>query len=143
MPADLLDDLIIEVAGVADQAASNAVGVLEAGEDVIDKREGGTLPELSLAELDFSVKVIDPAVVRESEVLGDVVLELDDVAVWDGLCVGRGNDGSCVVFDVGEEDWRSSCCRRKQRPRSEALHDRGGGGDCVEGDRSTEAAAGG
>jgi hypothetical protein len=87
VPANLLDGLLIEVTGVAHEATGNVVSVLEATEDVIDHRGLGALAELGLSDLSLLVKVLHPAVVLRSQVLGDMVLELDHVVVCNLLCV--------------------------------------------------------
>jgi hypothetical protein len=91
--ADLLDDILIEVAGVAHQASADVVCVLEAAEDV---------------------KALYPAVVLSSQVLSDVVLELDHVVVGNLLCVRRREDGSSFIVNAGDKHGRRSreCCQR-------------------------------
>ena len=127
MSANLLDDILIEVTGVAHEAAGDVVGVLEAVEDVIDHRRLRALAELGLSDLGLLVKVLHPAVVLSSQVLGDVVLELDHVVVRDLLCVGGRDDGSSIVVDAVDKHGRRSreCCQRDASQG--ATHD----GQCV------------
>lgn len=113
--ANLLDDILIEVTSVAHEAAGDVVGVLEAVEDVIDHRRLRALAELGLSDLGLLVEVLHPAVVLSSQVLGDVVLELDHVVVCDLLCVGGRDDGSSIVVDAVDKHGRRSreCCQRE------------------------------
>jgi hypothetical protein len=112
--ADLLDDILIEVAGVAHQASADVVCVLEAAEDVIDHGSLRALAELGLCDLSLLVKALYPAVVLSSQVLGDVVLELDHVVVGNLLCVRRRENGSSFIVNAGDKHGRRSreCCQR-------------------------------
>lgn len=112
--ADLLDDILIEVASVAHKTASDVVGVLETREDVIDHRGLRALTELGLSDLSLLVEVLHPAVVLSSQVLGNMVLELDHVVVRNLLCVGGREDGSSIVVDAVNKHRRRSreCCQR-------------------------------
>ena len=112
--ADLLDDILIEVAGVAHQAAADVVCVLEAAEDVIDHRGLRALAELGLCDLSLLVQALYPAVVLSGQVLGDVGLELDHVVVRNFLCVRRRENGSSFIVDAVDKHGRRSreCCQR-------------------------------
>lgn len=112
--ANLLDDILIEVTSVAHEAAGDVVGVLQAVEDVIDHRRLRALAKLGLSDLGLLVKVLHPAVVLSSQVLGDMVLELDHVVVCNLLCVGGRDDGSSIVVDAVDKHGRRSreCCQR-------------------------------
>lgn len=64
MSADLLDDRLIEVARVAQEAASDIVGVFQAMEDIVGRDgELRTLPEFGSDILALEVDVIQPAMV--------------------------------------------------------------------------------
>lgn len=78
---DRLDDVLVKVAGIAHEAASDVVCVLHAIEDGIDDGELGALTQLHLATLHIGVQVLDPVVVLDGQSLVDVVLEDDDVRV--------------------------------------------------------------
>lgn len=127
--ANLLDDILIEVTGVAHEAAGDVVGVLEAVEDVIDHRRLRALAELGLSDLGLLVEILHPAVVLSSQVLGNVVLELDHVVVRNLLCVGGRDDGSSIVVDAVNKHGRRcrECCQREASQG--ATHD----GQCVKG----------
>lgn len=89
MPADLLDDRVIEVARVPQEVASDVVRVFKALEDIVgNHRELGTLPKLGPGILALEVDVLHPAVVVVGRVRGDVLLEDDNVGVGHGLGVG-------------------------------------------------------
>lgn len=100
VPADLLDRLFIEVTGVAHEATGDVICVLEAAEDVIDHWGLRALTELGLSDLSLLMEVLHPAVVLSSQVLGDMVLELDHVVVRDLLCVRRRENGSSIIVDA-------------------------------------------
>lgn len=100
VPADLLDDIFIEVTCVAHEGTGDVVCVLEPGEDIIGHRGLRALAKLGLSDLSLLVEVLHPAVVLGSQVLGDMVLELDHVVVRNLLCVRRREDGSSIVVDA-------------------------------------------
>lgn len=114
MSANLLNDVLVEVARVAHQATANVVGVLEPAEDVIDHRGLRALAELGLCNLSLLVEALYPAVVLGSQVLGDVGLELDHVVIRNLLCVRRRDDGSSLIVDAVDKHGRRSreCCQR-------------------------------
>lgn len=90
MSPDLFDGLIIEVAGIAGEVSANLVGVLQALKERIGEGKLATLPQLKLPSLLTSaMDRIQPDVVIGSLLIVHMLLELDDVAVGDGLSVGR------------------------------------------------------
>lgn len=99
MSTDLLNDIFVKVARVSHKATSEVVCVLETVEDVVKHWGLRPLLQLSLDLLGVEVEVLDPVVVLGGQVCGDVLLELDHVAVRDLPCVGRGHDGSCIAVD--------------------------------------------
>lgn len=107
MSADLLDDRVIEVAGVAQEAASDVVGVFQAMEDIIGREwELRTLPEFGSDVLALEVDGVDPALVAIDSGLGDVLLEDDDVGVRDSLSVGGREERSNAFVDgIRAEGW--------------------------------------
>lgn len=89
MSPDLFNGLIIEVAGIAGEVSANLVGVLQALKERIGKGRLATLPQLKFPSLLVSaVDRAQPDVVVGSLLVVHVLLELDDVAVGDGLSVG-------------------------------------------------------
>lgn len=59
------------------------------------------------------MEILDPGVVLSSAAVRHMLLEDDDVRVWDGLRVLRREQrGDLVVEDASLQDWRS---RRQQR----------------------------
>lgn len=88
MPPDLLDDGLVEVAGVAHEVLADLVCVHQSAEDVVDRRDLTTLPQLHALLLIGLVDVLDPALVVLGGLLGDMGLELDEVRVGDDLGVG-------------------------------------------------------
>lgn len=86
---DLLDGFFVEVAGIAGEAAADVVGVLQSSIDGIREGKLATLPQLELASLlAGSMDRVQPDVVVGGLVTVDVLLELDDVAVGNGLSLG-------------------------------------------------------
>lgn len=110
------------MAGVAHKVLADLVGVLEAIEDVIDDGELGALSQLNALLLTSAVNLLDPAVVVGSRGARDVLLELDDVSVWDGLGVGRGQDRSGTIVDGVDTEGRCSCSAGCERESDEASH---------------------
>lgn len=92
--------------GVTHEATCNVVCVLETAEDVIHHRRLGSLSELHLGVLCFMVDALHPEVVVGGVLLRDVLLELDDVVIWDLLGIYRGDDGCCVAVDRVDKDRR-------------------------------------
>lgn len=87
VPPDLLERLVIEVAGVAGQATDDVVCVLETLEDVGGDGELGTLAQLCALVLRLCVDALDPLVVLLR--ILDVLLQDDNVRVGDNLFGGR------------------------------------------------------
>jgi hypothetical protein len=94
MPADLLDDGVIEMSGIAQEVASNVVCMLETLEDIGGDWELRAFPELRSLNLSGSVDVLHPAVMVRGRGLADVLLEDDDVGIWDFDRVRRGEERS-------------------------------------------------
>jgi hypothetical protein len=86
VPPDLLDDLVIKVARVADEVGADLVGVLQAAEDVVNQ---ATLPEVGALRLTVRMNLLNPSMVGLNLVVVDMLLELDDVRVGDNLGVRR------------------------------------------------------
>ena len=107
MPADLLNDRVIEMARVAQEVSRDVVGMLEALEDVVgDHGELATLPQLVPDVLALEVDVLHPAMVVVGRRRGDVLLEHDNVRVRHRLCVGGREERSDALMDgLGAEGW--------------------------------------
>lgn len=97
--ADLLNDVFIKVTRVSKQAAGDVVCVLQAQEDIVNHGSLTPLLELGLAALGVQVEVLDPIVVLGGKLGGDMLLELDNIAVRDLLGVDGGDNGSSVAVD--------------------------------------------
>lgn len=97
--ADLLDDVLVEVTGVALEGVANLEGVLHAREDVIGGGAEATLAQLQTLLLAIVVHVLDPGVVVGGGRIIDVVLELDDVGVGDGVGLDGAQDGRGTIVD--------------------------------------------
>jgi len=89
MPANLLDDTLIEVSRVAQERASDVVCVFQAPEGIVPEGELGALPQLRPLVLELQVDVLHPALVSGSGFRGDMLLEHDDVGVGNFLRVRR------------------------------------------------------
>lgn len=88
VPPDLLDDLIIEATGVAQEAVSDLVGMLDTAEDIITDVETAP-PELCPLLLALSVDLLDPRVVLSHSPLRNILLEPDDVVTGNRLRARR------------------------------------------------------
>lgn len=126
VPADLLDGRIIEVTGVTEEASSDGIGVLQTIKDLGGEGRLATLPQLKLTGLLVGgVDAVEPDMVLRGMLIIDMLLELDDVTVGNGLCVGRGQEGSSIrVNGLGAErgdDGRGDAGREGES--SKALHD--------------------
>lgn len=75
---DLLDDLVIEVAGIAQEAVGNLVGMFDTAEDVVADVEAAP-PELCPSLLSLPMDLLDPRVMICYSRLGNILLELHDV----------------------------------------------------------------
>ena len=88
------------MARVAQEVASDVVGMLEALEDVVgDHGELITLPQLGPDILALEVDVLHPAVMVVGCSGGDMLLEHDDVRVRYCLCVGGREERSNALMD--------------------------------------------
>ena len=79
MPSKLLDNSIIEVAGVTKEATSNIECVLHAAEGVIKEGNLRALAQLKLLVLMGGMNVLHPRMVGSSVFMLDMVFELDYV----------------------------------------------------------------
>lgn len=122
MPADLLDDLIIEMASVAQEVLANLVGVLQAAEDIVNQGDLAALLEVGANVLARGVNLLDPALVCRGRVLGYVLLELDDVRVGDRLGVGRRKNGRGIAVDGLKADLWRRCSASCERESDNASH---------------------
>ena len=77
--ADLLDDILVEVARVALETSSDVVCVLETVEHSVKDRSLRALTQLELGVLGLLVDVLHPVVVSRSSVMVDVILEGDQI----------------------------------------------------------------
>lgn len=89
MSADLFNDRVIEVTGVTQKVTSNVVSVLETLEDIGGDRKLTSLSELSSLSFTCRVDILNPAVMLTGRCLGDVLLEYNNIGVWDRYRVCR------------------------------------------------------
>lgn len=87
MSPDLFNDRVIEMAGVAKEFLADLVRVLQATEDIINQRELTTLSQVHTLNLLGRVDVLDPSVVIRGRCFVYMLLELDDIRVWNDLGV--------------------------------------------------------
>jgi hypothetical protein len=95
---DLLNDVLVEVTGIALEAA-NLEGVLQTVKDVVTSKNAASLTELKALLFAFSVDALDPALVLVDISLINVVLELDDVGIWNGVGLNIAEHGSRALVD--------------------------------------------
>ena len=105
MTADGLQDILVKVTRVSHKRATNVVGVLQALEDGVGDWSLRALTKLGLSDLNVGVEVLDPRVVLLGQSVCDMLLENDNVRVWDVLGVIVGDQRSdLVIEDTGLED---------------------------------------
>lgn len=76
------------MARVAEELVGNVVRVLEAVEHVTNERDLSTLSELVTSGFGTRVQLLNPRVVGSGAAMTDVVLEDNDVGVWDLVGIG-------------------------------------------------------
>lgn len=103
--SDHLDDRLIEITRVTQEAASNVVCVFDTLEDIGSERSLRSLAKLSTFGLTGHVHVGDPAVVVKGSGLINMVLELDDVVAIDVLRVDGAQDWGSLAVDAIDEHW--------------------------------------
>lgn len=94
--SELVNHSVVEVARVAQKAAGNVVGVLEASEGIVEHGELRALPELELPALGGLVQLHHPAVMGRGVLGLYMVLELDNVRVVNVSAVLRLHQRSDV-----------------------------------------------
>lgn len=82
---DLLDNILVEMTGIAHERVSYVEGVLQAEVGLVIEAEERTL--LQFLAVVGSVDVLHPAVVSGGDRVVDVLLKHDNIAIWDLLCV--------------------------------------------------------
>lgn len=95
---DLLDDVLGKVASVALEV-TNLEGVLQAVKGLVRAEDAASLAELKALLLAFIVDALDPVLVLVDTSLINVVLELDDVIVRNGVGLNIAEDGSRALVD--------------------------------------------
>lgn len=88
VPANLLDHILVEVTGVA-QESGHVICMLQSIVDHILERELASLLELGAGTLALEMDVLYPAMMASSSMFGDVLLEDDDIRIRDVLCICR------------------------------------------------------
>lgn len=113
MVPDLLDRFIVEMTRISKEL-SDLVGVPQALEGFIRHGNLRALPKLHPLRLLGEVHVLDPRVVSRRIVVLDMILELDQVGVWNFLCLNRGQDRRSIFMDSFDAEGR---------PRSQKRHE--------------------
>lgn len=98
MLADLLNNILVEVASIPHQRASHVEGMLQASIGIGVKAEQRPLLQLHAAGLG-GVDILHPAVVGGSSRRIDMLLKHDDIRVRDFLGARGGKDGGGTVVD--------------------------------------------
>ena len=123
MPSDLLDDLFIEVARVAEKVLAELESVLQAVEDIVHERNLAALPQLGKLIGTRAVDLLDPGVVVLSGGVGYMLLEPDDVRVGDDFGVGRRENGGGVAMNSLMAELGCRCDASRERESDDAAHD--------------------
>lgn len=118
----LLDDRFVEVTGIALEAIADAEGMLHTGEELSDIRELAALAKLKPLLLALIVNVLNPAVVMGHSVVIDMILELDDVGVGDGISLNGGEYRGRKVVN-GLDTKRRGLDNRRSGESKCATHD--------------------
>jgi len=118
---DLLNDGLVKVAGVALEALANVEGVLQTSKGLVCEGSGA-LSQLKALLLAMAVDVLDPGVMIRRSSLINVVLELDDVRVRNGLGLDGAEDRSGPVMD-GADAERGSVGDSRQGESEGGSHD--------------------
>ena len=99
MAADSLNHVLVEVTSVAQEGAGNVKGGLETLEQISSEWER-TLSELTVLHVD----VLHPGLMSGRRGRVYMVLENDNIRVWDFLSVAGREDGSSSVVDGAGDD---------------------------------------
>jgi hypothetical protein len=118
--SDLLDHGLVKVAGIALEGITDVKGVLQAREGLVCERNGA-LSQLEALSLALLVCVLNPHVMVAGSGMVNMVLELDDVRVWDGLGIDGAEDGSGLVVDCADAE-RGSAGDSRHREGESGLH---------------------
>jgi hypothetical protein len=118
--SDLLDHGLVKVAGIALEGITDVKGVLQAREGLVCERNGA-LSQLEALSLALLVCVLNPHVMVAGSGMINMVLELDDVRVWDGLGIDGAEDGSSLVVDGADAEGGSAGDSRHREGES-GLH---------------------
>jgi hypothetical protein len=81
MPSDLLNNGVIEVAGVTQKVPCNIIGMLETLKDIGRNGKLRSLSKLGSFVRVVEVDVLHPAVMIRGSSLGNVFLEDDDIGI--------------------------------------------------------------
>lgn len=120
MPADLLDDIFVEVASITHQRASHVEGMLQTQVGIGIKAEERALLQLHTDIV--GVDVLHPAVMSGRGRSTDMLLKHDDICVRNLLGTRGRQDGSCPIVDGSRPSGRRSCQQREQCEAEEAFH---------------------
>lgn len=120
MVSDLLDHGLVKVASIALEGITDVKGVLQAREGLVCERNGA-LSQLEALSLALLVCVLKPHVMVAGSSMINMVLELDDVRVWDGLGIDGAQDRSGLVVDGADAEGGSAGDSRHREGES-GLH---------------------
>lgn len=110
MSSDLLNDFVIEVPRVPQEAPSNVICVFETLEDIACDGELRALSKLCSDALAGCMGTLHPVVVAGSGSLSDMLLEDDNVGIGDFDRVGGGEERSnALVNSLGAERGGGGC----------------------------------
>jgi hypothetical protein len=122
MPADLLDNILIEVARVAQQSTGDVVCVFQTLEDRLLEWESATLSQLHPLRHCVGVDVLHPEVVVPRSLFRDMFLEDDHVGIGNFFRVEGRDNGGCFIVDGVDDDWRASRQQWQKGETEEILH---------------------
>lgn len=81
MPADLLDNVLVEVSCISEELAGDVVGMLQAAKEVGGHGQLGPLPKLGLGVLGLQVERLYPLMVDSCVGVRNMIFENNHVRV--------------------------------------------------------------
>ena len=121
MPADLLDDILVEVSSITHHRTTHIESVFHTEVGGISEAKERTLLQLS-PDLGV-VDVLHPAVMSRNRIGSNMLLEDNNIVIRDFLGVHGRENGSSSMVDRVNHDGGGRCQQREQGKAEEALHD--------------------
>ena len=121
MPADLLDDILVEVSSITHHRTTHIESVFHTEVGGLSEAKERTLLQLS-PDLGV-VDVLHPAVMSRNRIGSKMLLEDNNIVIRDFLGVHGRENGSSSMVDRVNNDGGGRRQQREQGKAEEALHD--------------------